>query len=78
MFLELSRSAERQCGGWRFKTYLLKDPKFKTYFREQFQHFITENNTPEIKPHLLWDTVKAFIGGSLYQALKCLELETQL
>lgn len=44
VFLELSCSAERQYGGWRFKNYLLKDPTFKTYLENSFNTLLLKIN----------------------------------
>lgn len=53
----------------------------------QFHHFITVNKTLEVRPHLLWETAKAFMRGTIIsyiayqrkiQTNKCLELENQL
>lgn len=63
VFLVLSSRAQRPWMQWRFPNYLIKNPDFKRYFTEQFNYFITENNTPDISPNLLWETAKSVIHG---------------
>ena len=63
LFLVLSSRVQRPRAQWRFPNHLIKNPDFKQYFTEQFNYFITENNTPGVSPNLLWETAKAVIRG---------------
>ncbi len=63
VFLVMSSGVQHPRAQWRFPKHLIKDPKFKQYFIEQFNYFMTENDTPDMSPNLLWETAKAVIRG---------------
>lgn len=62
VFLEMSGKVQRPQWQWRFPNHL-KNPAYKLYVTEQFHQFISENDTPDVSPNLLWETAKAVIRG---------------
>lgn len=62
VFLRLGLSNQiYYLSSWKFKPWLIHDPNFKSYLKEQVKLFIMDNRTPEVSPNLLWDTAKAYI-----------------
>lgn len=72
---------------WRMDPRLVSDPKFYDYMLIQLEIFFENNDTPDVSPGLLWETLKAFLRGcvisyqgsrnKLYKA-KLLELGKQI
>ncbi len=48
---------------WKFKPWLIHDPNFESFLKEQVKLFLMDNKTPDVSPNLLWDTAKAYIRG---------------
>lgn len=48
---------------WKFNPSILTDHKFMSYFREEFQYFLSVNSASTNDPSLLWETSKAFSRG---------------
>lgn len=57
---------------WRLNPSLLCDPTFLTYLENQWEFFMSTNNSPEVSTSTLWKTGKAFLRGSIisYTAAK--------
>lgn len=48
---------------WKLKPWLVRDPIFESFLKEQVKLFLMDNKTPDVSPNLLWDTAKAYIRG---------------
>ena len=48
---------------WRFRPFILTDHKFMSYFKEEFQSFLSINSASTEDQSLLWETSKAFSRG---------------
>lgn len=59
---------------------LVNDPKFYDYMLIQLQIISENNNTPDILPGLLWETLKAFLKGCIisYQVSRNKRYKTKL
>ncbi len=64
MFLRLGLSNQIfYPASWKFKPWLIHDPNFESFLKEQVKLFLMDNKTPDVSPNLLWDTAKAYIRG---------------
>lgn len=45
---------------WRMDPRLVNDPNFYNNMLTQLEIFFENNDTPEVSPGLLWETLKAF------------------
>lgn len=48
---------------WKLKPWLIRDPIFESFLKEQVKLFLMYNKTPDVSPNLLWDNAKAYIRG---------------
>uniref|UniRef100_A0A3B3I0L2 Endonuclease/exonuclease/phosphatase domain-containing protein n=1 Tax=Oryzias latipes TaxID=8090 RepID=A0A3B3I0L2_ORYLA len=65
---------------WRLNPSLLRDPVFIKYLEDQWELYITTNDTPEVSATVLWEAGKAFLRGSIifFTAAKKTGLTKQL
>ena len=72
---------------WRLSPNLMSDSVFVKYLEDQWELFISTNDTPGISASTLWETGKAFLRGSIISftaaakknsLAKQLELEQQI
>ena len=64
---------------WRFKTFMLKDPKFITYMNAQIDLFL-ETNVNSASNSIMWDALKVFMRGCIlsYSTYKSKERRKEL
>lgn len=57
---------------WRLNPSLLSDPEFETDLENQWELFISTNQSPDVSASTLWETGWAFLRGSIisYTAAK--------
>lgn len=50
---------------WKLNSSLLNDPSFKTQIKSEISLFLELNDTGEVSPPILWDTLKAVLRGKI-------------
>lgn len=50
---------------WKLNSSLLNDPSFKAQIKSEISLFLEFNDTGEVSPPMLWDTLKAVLRGKI-------------
>ena len=50
---------------WHFNSTLLSDSKFVRFIEQKISFFFETNITPDVSALMIWDALKAYLGGKL-------------
>lgn len=70
--LSLQVAMKKRTTLWKFNSHLFNDPAIVSKLKEDIKEFLEVNDTGEVSPTILWDTLKAVMRG------KVISIATQL
>ncbi len=50
---------------WRFDSTLLSDEGFYKFITFHIEFFLEVNNTPGVSKSIIWESLKAYLGGQI-------------
>lgn len=63
--LSIHLGRKKRASLWRLNSYILNKPKIVEKIKKDIKEFMELNNSEEISPAILWDTLKAVMRGKL-------------
>lgn len=66
IFMSLELDKKKRSTMWKFNSYILNDPNVVSKIKEDIREILETNDTGEVSPNTLWDTLKVVTRGKLF------------